>query len=119
MCKHLRRRHLTPAPLTLRLQFSQPGLYLIRQRRIEQVLHDHMPPLNESNQEPVSERSFLRSPIEYSIGAVQKIGFRTIRPYAMNAMRRPSKPLKMRVVISPYLAGTQTNTHHSIVRIAA
>src|SRR6202035_1975208 len=56
MCQHLRRRHLTPAPLTLRLQFSQPALYLIRHRRIEQVFHDHIPPLNESNQEPVSEK---------------------------------------------------------------
>src|ERR1700733_9468977 len=56
MCQHLRRRHLTPEPLTLRFQFSQPGLYLIRHRRIEQVFHDHMPPLNESNQEPVSEK---------------------------------------------------------------
>jgi hypothetical protein len=56
MCQHLRRRHLTPAPFTLRLQFSQPDLYLIRYRRIEQVFHSDMPPLNESNQEPVSEK---------------------------------------------------------------
>jgi hypothetical protein len=37
--------------------------------------------------------------------AVPKIGFRTMRPYAMNAMRRPSTKLKMMDVISPYLAG--------------
>src|ERR1035438_8927862 len=55
MCQHLRGGHLAPAPLTLRLQFSQPGLYLILHRRIEQVLHVHLPPLNENNQEPVSE----------------------------------------------------------------
>jgi hypothetical protein len=40
--------------------------------------------------------------------AVQKIGLRTIRPYAMNAMRRRGTPRKMMVVISPYLACTQT-----------
>ena len=42
--------------------------------------------------------------------AVQKIGYRTIRPYTMNAMRRPSTPLKMMGVISRYLTCTQTNT---------
>src|SRR5215468_9146157 len=73
MCQHLRRRHLAPAPLTLRRQVSQPGLYLIRHGRIEQVLHTHMPPLNENNQEPVSEGSFFcGSPIEYPIGAVSQ-----------------------------------------------
>src|SRR5262252_5527831 len=73
MCQHLRRRHLAPASLTLRLQFSQPGLYLIRHRRIEQVLHPQMPPLNENNQKPVSEGSFFYSlPIEYPLGAVSQ-----------------------------------------------
>src|ERR1700749_3454436 len=73
MCEHLRRRHLAPAPLTLRLQFSQPGLYLIRHRRIEQVLRAHMPPLNENNQESVSERSFFcGSPIEYPMGTLSQ-----------------------------------------------
>src|SRR5271166_1265700 len=75
MCQHLRRRHLTPAPLTLRLQFSQPGLYLIRHRRIEQVFHDHMPPLNESNQEPVSEKVHFSAVnrLNIRIGAVSKL----------------------------------------------
>jgi len=34
----------------------------------------------------------------------------------MNAIRRPSTPLIMMVVISRYLARTQTNTRLSIVR---
>src|ERR1022692_2698956 len=42
-----------------------------------------------------------------------------MRPYAMNAMRRPSTPLKMMAVISPYLACTHTNTRLSIVRTVA
>jgi hypothetical protein len=50
---------------------------------------------------------------------VQKIGFRTIRPYAMNAMRRPSTPLMMIGLISPYLACTQMNMRLSIARTAA
>src|SRR5580692_9198993 len=37
----------------------------------------------------------------------------------MNAMRRPSAPLKRMAVISPYLACTQMNTRLSIVRTAA
>ena len=37
----------------------------------------------------------------------QKIGLRTIRPYAMNAMRRPSTPLKRMDVISPYFVRHQ------------
>jgi len=31
------------------------------------------------------------------------IGFRTNRPYVMNAMRRPSTPLKIKGVISRHL----------------
>src|ERR1035438_7095357 len=75
MCQHLRRRHLTPAPLTLRLQFFQPGLYLVRHRRIEQVFHDHMPPLNESNQEPVSEKGHFSAVnrLNIRIGAVSRL----------------------------------------------
>ena len=37
----------------------------------------------------------------------------------MNAMRRPSAPLKMMAGTSPYLACTQTNTRLSIVRTVA
>jgi hypothetical protein len=51
--------------------------------------------------------------------AVQKIGFRTIRPYTMNAIRTPSTPLKKMGVISRYLTCTQANTILSIVRTAA
>src|SRR5215471_15048299 len=73
MCQHLRRRHLAPGSLTLRLQFSEPGLYLIRHRRIEQVPHNSNASLDEDNQEPVWEGSFFcSSPIEYPIGAVSQ-----------------------------------------------
>ena len=51
--------------------------------------------------------------------AGQKIGFRTIRPYAMNAMRRPSTPLMMMGGISRYLTCTQMNTRLSIARTVA
>jgi len=55
----------------------------------------------------------------YDPDPVQKIGCRNIRPYAMNAIRRPSVPLKTMGVISPYLACTQTNTRLSIDRTVA
>jgi len=57
MCQHLRGRHLAPASLTLRAQFSQPRLYLIRHRPIEQVLHTHVPPLNGGPFNTFPERS--------------------------------------------------------------
>src|SRR4051794_31610163 len=55
----------------------------------------------------------------FSGAAGQKIGLSTIRPYAMNAMRRPSTALMMMGVISRYLACTPTNTRLSIARTAA
>ena len=51
--------------------------------------------------------------------AGQEIGARTIRPYAMNAMRRPSTPLMTMGGISRYLTCTQMNTRLSIARTAA
>src|ERR1700677_4551709 len=51
--------------------------------------------------------------------AIQKIGCRTIRPYAMNAMRRPSTPLKIMGATSRYLTCTQTNTRLSTPRTVA
>ena len=51
--------------------------------------------------------------------AGQTIGFRTIRPYAMNAMTRPSTPLKMMGVISRNLTCTPMNTRLSIARTVA
>src|ERR1700733_2301058 len=51
--------------------------------------------------------------------AGQRIGCRTIRPYAMNAMRRPSTPLKIMGVISRYLTCTQTNTRLSTAKTVA
>src|ERR1700686_4670693 len=49
------------------------------------------------------------------IRELQKIGFRTIRPYAMNAMRRPSPTLMMMGGISRYLACTP-NEHEALDR---
>src|SRR5271170_407749 len=48
-----------------------------------------------------------------------KIGLRTIRPYAMNAIRRPITPLKIMGVISWYLACTPMNTRLSIAKTVA
>jgi hypothetical protein len=51
----------------LRLQFSQPGLYLICHHRIEHVFHDSMPPLNESNQEPMAAVAAAAFAQDYNI----------------------------------------------------
>ena len=49
----------------------------------------------------------------------QESGLKNIRPYVMNAMRRPSTPLKIMGVISRYLTCTATNTRLSTARIMA
>jgi outer membrane protein assembly factor BamB len=51
--------------------------------------------------------------------AGQEIGDRNMRPYAMNAMTRPSTLTKMMGGISRYLTCTQMNTRLSIARTAA
>jgi hypothetical protein len=51
--------------------------------------------------------------------AIQTIGCRNIRPYAMNAMRRPSAPLRIVVATSRYLTCTQTNRRLSTARTVA
>src|ERR1700722_824971 len=51
--------------------------------------------------------------------ACQAIGFRTIRPYVTNAMRRPSTALKIMGVTSRYLTCTPTNTRLSTAKTAA
>src|ERR1700691_3261443 len=52
-------------------------------------------------------------------GLRQKIGCKTIRPYAMNAMRRPSTPLKMMGATTRYLTCTPTNTRLSTAKTVA
>src|SRR5688572_11165418 len=51
--------------------------------------------------------------------AGQEIGFRTSRPYAMNAMRRPSTALMKMGGTSRYWTCTQMNTRLSIAKAAA
>src|SRR5580658_1213526 len=99
MCQHLRRSHLAPVPLTLRLQFSQPRLYLIRHRRIEQVLHTHMPPWNENNwegpQPPLSPRVItprMITKIYRSIGKTALV--QEIKLYAYVAREDPLAVVK-------------------------
>ena len=51
--------------------------------------------------------------------AGQEIGFRTIRPYAMNAISRPSTTHMTMVAVSRYLTCTPMNTRLSTARSAA
>ena len=58
-------------------------------------------------------------PLAYSRAAVQEIGARTIRPYAMNAMRSPRPALMTMDVISRYLTCTPMNTRLSAAKTVA
>ena len=51
--------------------------------------------------------------------AGQKIGCRTIRPYAMNATRRPRTALMIVSAASRYLTCTEMNTRLSTARIVS